>query len=115
MEPIFHIAERSRFENAKHEYTPESFSREGFVHCSLRDQVLPTANYLFGGREDDGAGLVILEISPENAGSPVVVEDLYDAGEKFPHLYGALPKSAVVRTYRLAVGPEGQYTGMELE
>ena len=88
---IFHITERSTFAAALESgsYLSESFAREGFIHCSTRDQVLRTAGRFFGGR----AGLVLLCIDAGKLGDLLRYE-LAD-GEPFPHCYGPIPLAAI--------------------
>ncbi|MFW5729373.1 MAG: DUF952 domain-containing protein [Spirochaetota bacterium] len=88
---IYHIAERSHWEADSGAYTPPGYASEGFVHCSTWVQLPGVARALFAGRED----LVVLEIDPAALAAPVVFEDLYDAGDEFPHVYGAVRREAV--------------------
>jgi uncharacterized protein (DUF952 family) len=59
MTPLFHITSASEAAAAQEtgEYRPKAFSREGFVHCSYRGQILGVANRLFRGHTD----LVLLD------------------------------------------------------
>ena len=84
-------------------YTPATFNREGFIHCSYAPQVLATVNRIFRGRSD----LVLLEIDPALLGCKVVDENLDGGTELFPHVYGRLQMSAVVRIHAFPIdGPE---------
>jgi len=74
-------------------YTPAAFGREGFIHCSYEPQVAAVANRLFRGKDDR----VVLEIDPLLVGCPIVEENLEGGQELFPHIYGRLTMSAVVR------------------
>lgn len=77
---------------------------EGFVHCSYRHQVGPTLRRFFS--MPDGAligDLVVLEIDPFLTGAVIRAEagtgvETLPSGEPelFPHLYGKLPRGAVV-------------------
>ena len=49
---------------------------------------------------DATAPLVVLVIDTEILDAPVVVENLEGGDEGFPHIYGALPASAVVEVRR---------------
>lgn len=75
------------------EYAPDAFTTEGFIHCSYAHQVSAVANRIFKGR----TGLVLLEIDRSKLASRVVDENLEGGGELFPHIYGRLPMSAVIR------------------
>lgn len=98
---IYHWCSGSDWETATHEYTPADFHRDGFVHCSFRQQVERTATALDRGRDD----LVLLCI--DQADLPVVVEDCYDTGEEYPHVYGPIPVDSVVRVLPFRPGPDG--------
>ena len=87
-------------------YRPAGFARERFIHCSYRRQVVPVANRLFRGRQ----GLVLLEINPAQVSSPIVHENLEGGTELFPHLYGPLPLTAVVRVHEFRCGDDGQFS-----
>jgi len=86
-------------------YRPAAFAREGFIHCSYRRQVVPVANRLFRGRQ----GLVLLEIDPAQVPPPIVDENLEGGAELFPHIYGPLPLTAVVRVHTLRCGDDGRF------
>ena len=91
--PIYHIATAADWEARTDEYrAAPSLESEGFIHCSTEDQVDGIAQTLFAGRDD----LYLLTIETENLESDVVFEDLYDAGEEFPHIYGPIPTAAIV-------------------
>src|SRR5215212_8276237 len=96
---IYHITSQKEALKAAEigEYTPAAFDREGFIHCSYAHQVPATLNRIFRGRAD----LVVLEIDPEKLGCEVVVENLEGGAELFPHIYGRLRMSAVLRVLEL--------------
>ncbi len=65
--------------------------RDGFVHLSAAHQVHETAARHFRGRE----GLVVLAIDPAALPSGALRWEVSRGGERFPHLYGDLPRAAV--------------------
>jgi uncharacterized protein (DUF952 family)/ribosomal protein S18 acetylase RimI-like enzyme len=74
---------------------PPSLAEVGFVHLSTPEQVHLPAQRLFPGRRD----LVLLVVDPARLTDPVRFEPGVPddpAGERFPHLYGPLPTSAVI-------------------
>ncbi len=101
-DPIYHLVPADEWSESAHTYEPPSLAEEGFVHCSGRDQVARVAEHLFTGRQD----LLLLEIDPSRLTAEVVWEDLYDLEEDFPHVYGPIERSAVVRV--LPFPPEEQ-------
>jgi uncharacterized protein (DUF952 family) len=69
----------------------------GFIHCSSRQQVGPTAMRLF----DDQGALVVIAVDAAALGDAVRWEPV-PHGETFPHIYGVLPRSAVVDVHHVA-------------
>jgi uncharacterized protein (DUF952 family) len=73
----------------------------GFIHLSARDQVAETARRVF----PDQPLLVIAAIDESLIGGSLRWETTPDRG-RFPHLYGSLPRSAVVATFVVAGAPD---------
>lgn len=93
-EPIYHLAEPADWAASADEYRTSSLDEEGFIHCSVADQLANVARTRFRGHND----LILLTIDPKPLGDKLVYEDLYDHGEEFPHIYGILPTAAVLST-----------------
>lgn len=94
------------------ELRPESLASAGFIHLSTPDQVHLPANRLFRGRGD----LVLLHIDPARLNSPVRWElGLPTDPESmlFPHLYGALPVSAVINITSYLPAADGTFPPAE--
>jgi uncharacterized protein (DUF952 family) len=106
-EPIFHIAIRAELESSRSsgEYVPWRFEQDGFIHCSYAHQLVTVADNLFKGRSD----LVLLEIDRNNTGAEVVDENLEGGQELFPHIYGRLPISAILRVHELPTKDDGTF------
>ena len=109
---IFHITSQAEWEVARvfGEYRPRTFAREGFIHCSYAQQVVPVANRLFRGAQD----LVLLEIDTTRLTCPIVDENLEGGGEQFPHVYGPLPASAVAAVHAFPCDAEGTFAHTRL-
>ncbi len=107
MATIFHITKRGDWERARREgsYRTPTLASEGFIHCSLSDQVIRTANTLFRGQ----TGLVLLEIDPDQVGPEIRYENCEGGQELFPHIYGALSPGSVVRVLALEPGEDGSF------
>ncbi len=90
---VFHIAENEAWASRTDTYAPAPFVEEGFIHCSTAAQLDRVANDFYAGGDD----LTLLTIAAERVGSMLVYEDLYEANELFPHIYGPLPLDAVVQ------------------
>lgn len=83
---------------------------DGFVHLSTQFQILRVADALYAGQTD----LLLLEIDSLGLTSRLEFEDLYKAGELFPHLYGPLLTGAVTRTLELHWNGKGFVLPLEL-
>jgi len=94
-EQIFHLANSGDWARSPDSYSPQGFEREGFIHCSAAHQLARVAHELYA----DNNTLVLLTIDPDALDDDTLVyEDLYDLGERFPHVYGPLPTSSVIAT-----------------
>ena len=75
-----------------------SLDQVGFIHASYAHQIACTHERFYG---DLPAGAVrLLTLDPSRlaaAGVGVVAEPAPENGELFPHLYGAIPREAVLR------------------
>lgn len=107
MKTIFHIVKKSDWEKAKKDgvYRDASLEKDGFIHCSLAQQIPPVANYNFKGQQD----LVLLEISQEKLIHQVRFEDLYQLEEDYPHIYGPLNIDAVLRVVPFPPNADGTF------
>jgi uncharacterized protein (DUF952 family) len=70
---------------------PASPGKEGFVHCSYRDDVAESARLYF----PPGARLRVLQIDPRRLHARV--EEADTPRGKMPHVLGAIPADAVER------------------
>jgi uncharacterized protein (DUF952 family) len=80
----------------------------GFIHLSTPEQVHLPANRLYRGRDD----LVLLHIDAARLDSPVRWEPGVATDPDsmlFPHLYGPLPVSAVIRVTAYSPGADGTF------
>ena len=110
-EPLFHIASAAIWARPGDSYVPADFAREGFIHCSTRAQVMRVADRLFRGRPD----LVLLMIDVERVDAPVRYENLEGGAELFPHVYGALPRTAVLAVEPLRALSNGAFDPASVE
>ena len=103
---IYHIIKKEEWQEAKKqgEYRPLSLEKDGFIHCSDWDQVEGVANNLYEGEDD----LLLLVIDENEVEPEIVYEDLYDLGEKFPHIYGTLDTEAVIDAVEFSVPASGK-------
>lgn len=100
---IYHWCPDTDWQAADETYSPQSFAADEFVHCSFRSQVEATATAVNRGRDD----LVLLCVDDD--GLPVKVEDSYNIGESFPHVYAPLPTSSVVAAVPFPPSEDGSF------
>jgi uncharacterized protein (DUF952 family)/ubiquinone/menaquinone biosynthesis C-methylase UbiE len=79
---------------------------QGFIHCSDAHQVVRIANAVYGDFE---GLLVVLEIQVDSLDAEVRYENLDGGTELFPHVYGAIPVTAVSSVVTLRKGSSGQW------
>jgi uncharacterized protein (DUF952 family) len=89
--------------------TPPSLAEAGFVHLSTPEQVALPANRLFHGRSD----VLLLVLDPAR----IDVEIRWEPGVpgdpesmRFPHAYGKIPTTAVLKTLPYRPGADGSFT-----
>ena len=73
-----------------------SLAEEGFIHASYEHQVADVLDRYYADVDE----LVLLVIDPDAIGAPVVDESPTGnpADERFPHIYGPIPLSAIVES-----------------
>ncbi len=77
---------------------------DGFIHFSTAGQAAETAAKHFAGQSD----LLLIAVDAERLGGALKWEPSR-GGALFPHLYGDLPLSAVIRVEPLPIGPDGRH------
>ncbi len=75
---------------------------DGYIHLSTSEQVRETARRHFF----DVASLLLVEVETERLGSSLRWEPSR-GGDLFPHLYGPLELSSVVRVRPVPLAPDG--------
>ena len=96
---IFHVTfERDWYEaQSEGEYRLSTrgatLDEVGYIHASFAHQVSEVGAFAYG---DATEPLVVLAIDTTLLSSPVRVENLEGGSDRFPHIYGPLPVSAVV-------------------
>jgi uncharacterized protein (DUF952 family) len=83
--------------------------RDGFIHFSTAAQVRETAAKHFAGATD----LVLIAVDAERLGGALKWE-VSRGGDLFPHLYGAMPLTAVLWTRPLPLGSDQRHVFPEL-
>jgi len=106
---IYHIASADLWKKSLElgEYKVDSLESEGFIHFSLANQVLATANRHYHGV----TGLVLLQVNPERLSAKLKFE-MAPSGEVFPHLFGPLNLDAVVKVAEFNADGKGDFVEM---
>lgn len=103
---IYHVCRRDEWNAAAESGTYDGSSQDradGFIHFSSGEQVRSSVAKHRAGQDD----LVILSVDPSLLDGGSLKWEPSRGGALFPHLYGALPIDAVVRTDDLQLGPDG--------
>lgn len=103
--PIYHLADADVFAAAKHAGTYEGTPADradGFIHFSTAETVRESAAKHRAGQPN----LLLLAVDPEALGEALKWETAR-GGVLFPHLYGALPVSAVLSATPLPLDAQG--------
>lgn len=112
---ILHITTKKNWEKAQleGEYTSPSLKIEGFIHCSTVKQTEDTANIFCKGQK----GLALLCIDENKLKSECRFEDPTpevkrdpSLGALYPHIYGPINFSAVIKVVDLLVNEDGFFT-----
>jgi uncharacterized protein (DUF952 family) len=103
MSRLLHLAVAAELAAATEvDYAPSGFAAEGFIHCCWPSQLVGVIERYYQGRDD----LVLLELDccvVKNT----LVEEGPSSGEKFPHLYGSIPLSAITERRTLLLDNAG--------
>ena len=87
----------------------KTLAEVGFIHGSFADQLKEVAGFVFAGSTED---LVVLHLDTEKLevnGIPVRVE-MASNGQKYPHVYGAIPCTLVDKVVPAYMNTEGRLT-----
>jgi uncharacterized protein (DUF952 family) len=110
MAELLHITDRDSWQAAVStgEYQMSTrdvtLEQEGFIHCSLRHQLRQVAEFVYGNADD----LVVLVINSEQVPADIRYEAPVPGGERYPHIYGPLPVSAVTEVVSVGRDSSGR-------
>lgn len=112
MELIYHLAVGAEWSEAVDSGAPyarstlgKSLGDEGFIHCSLANQVGRIADLVYGGQSDT----TLLVIDPSLVRVEIRLENTEGGDDLFPHVYGALPLTAVIRAELVPTKDDGTF------
>jgi len=112
---ILHITTNEAWQKAQQtgEYKAPSLNSEGFIHCSTLKQTIDTANIFFKGQK----GLILLCIDENKLNSECKYEGptggvQHDpgVGNLFPHVYGPINLSAVIKVIDFPSNADGFFS-----
>lgn len=86
-------------------YFPKSLEQDGFTHCSSLKQVCKVANYIYPKE----SGIILLVIETSKLDSKVVWEDLYNLNEEYPHIYGPINISSIIKVVDLKLNKHNEF------
>lgn len=95
---IYHITTSLDWESKKNEpgFIPADYHKEGFIHCCTEQQLAGVLERYFKGT----TGLVLLQLDHSKLKAELKFETSTN-DEKFPHLYGAINRDAIVDVVRI--------------
>lgn len=104
---FYHITTPEKWAEFKDKdfYEAESLKTEGFIHASFSEQLEETLKIYY----QDAREVLILTVDSEKLTSKLIVEKSRK-GEDFPHIYGVINKSAIVRIETRILNPRGSET-----
>lgn len=111
MDITFHLVPKAYFESLdpRQDYTPSDFALDGFIHCTdSPEEMAHVANVLYKSNLDPHYYLYIDKTSVR---ASVRYED---AGHKYPHIYGALNRDAIVAVRDAGRDAQGNFLTPEM-
>jgi uncharacterized protein (DUF952 family) len=105
----YHLAPADVLEAQRHGklYKPESFDREGFIHCTdSPDELIEVGNRYY---REDSRPYLALRIACERVSAPIFYED---DEHRFPHIYGLLELAAVLDVIPVRRERSGEFVGL---
>lgn len=106
---LYHLATPDAWDaDATEPYTVSTLGRtledEGFIHLSLARQVPGVADAFYQGRD-----VVLLTLDPHRLSARVEFERPEGADDDFPHLYGPIPREAILAAEPVPTRADGSH------
>ncbi len=104
---ILHCMKKSTWEEVKNKgiWGKELIEKEGFIHCSTIEYFWRVAPN-FKGIKDE---MVLLCIDEEKLSSKVCYEDGDNCGRFYPHIYGVINNSCVIKVLPFLRSNDGKF------
>lgn len=110
MNLTFHLVPQKYFDalDPNIDYTPESFAREGFIHCTDgTDEMARTANRYY---QSSNEPYYYLHIDKDRVRARIQYDD---AAKIYPHIYGVLNRDAIVAVRAARRASDGTFLAPE--
>ncbi len=100
---IYHITTAGQWKTARAigSFEAPSLAAEGFIHCSTLPQVAGVLQRYYQGQQN----LLLLTIDTEKLLRSPVYEMAPSVNEEFPHIYGPINLSAVIKVSEVELQP----------
>jgi uncharacterized protein (DUF952 family) len=97
---IYHITTARQWTEAQNKghYESPNLKEEGFIHCSMEDQLEDVRQRFYQGIGD----LILLKIDADKLTSQLIYEWSPSVQNTFPHVYGPINLDAVVEAAPLS-------------
>ncbi len=97
---IYHFATIEGWEaqQKNEEYFPSAFLQEGFIHCCTKNQLEGVLKRYFKSSDK----VYLITVDTKKVVAPLKIE-LASNGDFFPHIYGKINKSAIVKSELIVV------------
>ena len=103
---IFKIVPRAEWEGVAENYHGSAHDQaDGFLHFSTHAQLPETLRRYYAGQTD----LMLVAVEASALGAGLKWEHSPSRSEDFPHLYGALPRTAVAWAAPLSRKPDWEF------
>jgi uncharacterized protein (DUF952 family) len=106
----YHLALQTELEAQLNEYAPSTFQQEGFIHTTRRREHLhEVANRYY---QSDSRTYVVIAIEL----AALTVMWRYDLpNDEYPHIYGPIPRYAIVHTEPISRASEGAFLALPID
>lgn len=106
----YHLALQHELETQTAEYAPSAFQQEGFIHTTRRREHLhEVANRYYQG---DLRAYIVIAIEL----AALTVMWRYDLpNDEYPHIYGPIPRYAIVLTEPISRAADGAFLALPLD
>ncbi|MFN5629775.1 MAG: DUF952 domain-containing protein [Bacteroidota bacterium] len=97
---IYHFASIEEWEAQlkNEEYFPSAYLQEGFIHCCTKNQLIGVLKRYFKSSDK----VYLVSVDTKKIIAPLKFEQANN-GDFFPHIYGKINKSAIVKSELIVV------------